>query len=171
MSWNGYPNRIKNFLIDELQRKYNSPQSTHTPITVDNILKIWIHLPYLGTRGENLINSCIKKIRRCLMQPVKFIIIYDTKKISYFTSNKDKVPAFSRNKVIYQITILGATNLRQGRSRDASKYVFLNTLQNTLPVQLLNISYNVNTHNILLNKTTTTPGATNRRFHPTRPLT
>ena len=96
MSWNGYPNRIKNFLIDKLKRKCNSPQSTHTPVTVDNVLIIRIRLPYLGTRGENLINSCIKKIRRCLTQPVKFIIIYDTKKISYFTSNKDKVPAFSQ---------------------------------------------------------------------------
>ena len=50
----------------------------------DNIPKVWIQIPYLGSHGENLLNSCLKKIRRCLKQPVKFIVLYNTKKVSFY---------------------------------------------------------------------------------------
>ena len=72
-----------------------------------NTHKIWISLPYLGTQGTNIINNCTKKRRKLLKQPIQFIIIFDTRKISYFTSNKDKVPPLSRFNVIYHVTCPG----------------------------------------------------------------
>ena len=67
-------------------------------------------------RGENLVNSCLKKIRCCLTHPVKFIVIYDTKKISYFISNKDKIPDFSRSNLVYQITCPGCNKSYIGKT-------------------------------------------------------
>ena len=57
-----------------------------------------VRLPHLGEKGELLIKSCISKIQRSLKSPVKFVVLYNTKKISFFTSNKDKVPIHALKK-------------------------------------------------------------------------
>ena len=61
MSWNGYPKRIRNFLIGKLKRKYNTPSSIppQNSSINDNLPKIWIRIPYLGKQSENLVKSCI----------------------------------------------------------------------------------------------------------------
>ena len=73
----------------------------------ENIPKIWIRLPYLGQKGEFLIKTCISKIQRSQKSPIKFVVLYNTKKISFFTSNKDKVPLNSKSNVVYQVTCPG----------------------------------------------------------------
>ena len=75
--------------------------------TDKNIAKIWIKIPWLGNRGENIIKSCTSKIQRFLTKPVKFIIIYDTKRISFFVSNKDKLPPLSRSNIVYEVSCPG----------------------------------------------------------------
>jgi hypothetical protein len=45
---------------------------------------MWIRIPFLGKQGDFLIKKLIKKLQRNLTEPVKFIVIYQTKKISYF---------------------------------------------------------------------------------------
>ena len=52
-------------------------------------------IPYLGLHGEKLLKSCISKIQRYFKDLVKFIVIYNTKKISYFTSNKGQNSQFT----------------------------------------------------------------------------
>ena len=95
MSWNDYPTGVKKFLINKLKKKYENSVDTDRCSDDDNLQKIWIRVPYLGRRGEFLVRGCLKKIRLCLTHPVKFIVMYNTKKISYFTSNKDKIPGLS----------------------------------------------------------------------------
>ena len=46
----------------------------------------------MGKQGEFLVKKLLKKIQRNLIQPVKFVVIYDIKKISYFLPKKDKTP-------------------------------------------------------------------------------
>ena len=65
--------------------------------TDDNLPKICIRIPYLGNHGDSLLKSCLNKV-----QPVKFITIYDTKKLSYFFTNKDELPLFCSN-VVYEV--------------------------------------------------------------------
>ena len=64
-------------------------------------------LPYLGSRGDFLLKSCLNKVQRFLSKPVKFIIIYDTKKLSYFVSNKDKLPPLFCSNVVYEVASPG----------------------------------------------------------------
>ena len=73
----------------------------------DEVISVVEWLPYFCRWGKNHIKSCFMKIRRYLNYPVKFIIIYNTKKVSYFNSITDKVPDLSRSNVIYQITCPG----------------------------------------------------------------
>ena len=109
MSWNGYPKSIQNFLMKKLKTKC-SDSSTSVTVnedTVDNLPKIWIRIPYLGSRDDFLLKSCLNKVQRFLSKPVKFITIYDTKKLSYFVSNKDKLPPLSPSNVVYEVACPG----------------------------------------------------------------
>ena len=44
--------------------------------------KIWIRIPYLDVKGEFLVKKLVKKLQRNLTEPVKFVVLYQTKKIS-----------------------------------------------------------------------------------------
>ena len=45
-----------------------------------------------GKQSEFLVKKLLKKIQRNLTHAVKFVVIYDTKKVSYFLPKKDKIP-------------------------------------------------------------------------------
>lgn len=75
--------------------------------TTDERPKIWIRIPYLGPRGAELLKKCVKKIKRNLNVAVNFIIIYETKKASYFTTKKDQIPNFSKSNVVYEVKCPG----------------------------------------------------------------
>ena len=105
MSWNGYHYGIRNFSIQKLKQKYKTNCDIANNNTDANTMpKIWIRIPYLGKRSKTILHNCLKKIRRCLSHPVKFNVIYNTKKI---TANKDKNPLFSKSNVVYEITCPG----------------------------------------------------------------
>ena len=62
---------------------------------------------FFGKQGQFLVKRLIKKLQRNLTEPVKFIVIYQTKKISYFLPKKDKIPDLSPNNLVYQFTCPG----------------------------------------------------------------
>ena len=70
MSWNGYPKSIQNFLMKKLKTKY-SDSSTYVTVNED---KIWIRIPYLGSRSDFLLKSCANKVQRFRSKPVKFTV-------------------------------------------------------------------------------------------------
>ena len=48
---------------------------------------------FVGPRGESLVKKCISKLKRCMKDKnIKFIVMYDTKKMAFFCSNKEKTP-------------------------------------------------------------------------------
>ena len=103
------PKAFKTFFMKKLKTKYldSSISVAVNQDTDDNLPKIWIRIPYLGTRGDFLLKSCLNKVQRFLSKPVKFITIYETKKLSYFVSNKDKLPPLSRSNVVYEVACPG----------------------------------------------------------------
>ncbi len=114
MSWNGFPNCVKNRLINRLLKKQTAPsQITNNEKPEDTRPKIWFGFHILvANHGENLVHvrSLVKKIQRCLKQRINFIVIYNTKNVSYFASNKDKIPNLSRSNVVYQFTCPGCSS-------------------------------------------------------------
>ena len=48
--------------------------------TVDNLPKIWIRIPYLGSRGHFLVKSCVNRVQRFLSKPVKNLSLLMTLK-------------------------------------------------------------------------------------------
>ena len=72
--------------------------------------------PLPRQKWEFLIKTCISKIQRSLKSPVKFVVLYNTKKISFFTSNKDKVPMNSKSNIVYQVTCPGCNKSYIGKT-------------------------------------------------------
>ena len=108
MSWNGFPNYISKALLHRLKsnvknrdviNEINNYKETETEIV--------FRLPYAGSKAEQLFKHCLKQIRRCLKINVKFVVIYDTKKISFYCNVKDKVPHEQRNTTVYRIRCPG----------------------------------------------------------------
>ena len=56
------------------------------------------------------------KIQRNLTRPVKFIVTYQTKKVSYFLSKKDKIPDLSRSNLVYQFACPGCSKAYIGKT-------------------------------------------------------
>ena len=102
MLWNRYPKHVRNSVIKRLQQKKKAVQNDD-----ESVIKIWIRLPYLGNKGEELVKTCIRKLKRCFKTNVKFVTLYDTKKCAMFCSVKDKIPTHQKSNVIYTIKCPG----------------------------------------------------------------
>ena len=77
---------------------------------------IWIRIPYLGRKWEFLVKNLVKKLQRNLTEPVKFVVLYQTKKISYFLPKKDKVPDLQRSNLVYEFTCPGCNESYIGKT-------------------------------------------------------
>ena len=84
MSWNGFPSTIRNFLICKLKPRQSDTSHTCKQTIDDSLLKIWLNVPYLGKKGEFLVKTLIRKLKRHLKIHVNFIDIYQTKKTLLF---------------------------------------------------------------------------------------
>ena len=73
---------MRSITMKTLKLKIRRPQKLEN--LEDSRQKMWIRIPFLGKQGDFLIKKLIKKLQRNLTEPVKFIVIYQTKKISYF---------------------------------------------------------------------------------------
>ena len=111
MSWNGFHNYISEALLQRLKSnsKKRSDNTSMNDVKNKNeeVSEIFFRLPYAGIKGEQLVKHCLKKIKRSLKIDVKFVVIYDTKRFSFYCNVKDKVPHEQRNNIIYGITCPG----------------------------------------------------------------
>ena len=52
MLWNRYPKHVRNSIIKRLQQKKKAVQNDD-----ESVIKIWIRLPYLVNKGEELVKT------------------------------------------------------------------------------------------------------------------
>ena len=78
----------------------SEPRSSDT----DTSKIIWLRLPYAGHIGESIVNRLVRKLTRCFREPVRFKILYRTKKLSSFCSKKDPTSLCLKSHVIYKLT-------------------------------------------------------------------
>ena len=83
---------------------------------VENISKIWVRIPFLGKQGEYLVKKLIRKLQHNLTKLVKFIVIYQSKNVSYFLSKKDKIPDLERNYLVYEFSCSSCTATYIGKT-------------------------------------------------------
>ena len=106
MLWNGFPNYISKALLHGLKSNVrNCDVINEINNNKENETEIFFCLPYAGSKGEQLVKHCLKRVRRCLKINVKFVVIYDTKKISFYCNVKDDHE--QRNNIVYRIRCPG----------------------------------------------------------------
>ena len=97
MSWNGFPRKLTQKLINQFK-----PNKT---------ANIWLQLPYLGKFGERLTRSLIRKITPLLILKSRFIINWKTINSNVFVSCKDKTPKTYQSSVVYEFTCPGCNSI------------------------------------------------------------
>ena len=102
MSWNAYLKYVRNSIINRLKSNVNRNGNINN--NKDDRKVIWINLPYLGKKGEQLTNSLIRKLKRSFKENNRFKTVYKTKKLSMFCTTKDSISAEQKSNVIYEIT-------------------------------------------------------------------
>ena len=68
---------------------------------------LWLEMPYIRTKGEQLLRALKKKLLRCLNitnvnLQVKTRV--STTKLNFYTNAKDKVPKQNKSNIIYGFT-------------------------------------------------------------------
>ena len=118
MAWNGFTAQIRSSIIRKLKLRFLDvpKQVNDNDAFEDTRPKIWIRIPYLGRKGEFLVKKLVKKLQRNLTEPVKFVVLCQTKKISYFLPKKDKVPDLQRINLIYEFTCPGCNESYIGKT-------------------------------------------------------
>ena len=94
LSWNRYPL----FVVRSLIKKCQDTTKRVSDESSDDIVKIFIKLPYLGSKGEHLLKSCIRKLKRYSKCNVQFVSLFRSNKFSMFCPTKDKIPVQQKIK-------------------------------------------------------------------------
>ena len=115
MSWNGFPNYVSEPLLRRLKSNSSIP-SYNNSTEKNDIPEIIFRLPYAGKVGEQLLKRCLKKVKHCLNSNVKFRVLYDTKKMSFYCNIEDKLSHDQRNHVIYKIKCPGCNGCCIGKT-------------------------------------------------------
>ena len=121
MSWNAYPKYVRISIINRLKSNVNRNDNINNN-SKDDRKVIWINLPYLGKRGEQLTNSLMRKLKRSFKENIKFRTVYKTNKLSMFCNTKDSISAEQKSNVIYRITYLGCFQKYVGRTNRKPHY-------------------------------------------------
>ena len=75
-------------------------------------------LPYAGKEAENVVTRCKKRLFKLFKKEVKvvFRIQFQATKLSFFTSNKDRIPLLSNSSLVYRYTCPGCSKTYIGKT-------------------------------------------------------
>ena len=113
-SYNGFPKWITRKVIKEgLQPRRDIVNEQET----EELDTLHMFLPYNGREAESIVTRCKKKLARLFKndRKVKFNIHFQSTKVSFFTSNKDRIPFLSNSGVIYRYTCPGCNSAYVGK--------------------------------------------------------
>lgn len=113
-AYNGFPKKVVNKIISSA----NSPPYKNFSNNDNNIVNIYLLIPYLGLKGEFLVKNLKKKLFRLLKNPhlLKFNVYQKTNKLSNYCSNKDTVPFLNNSHVIYCFKCPGCSKAYVGKT-------------------------------------------------------
>ena len=132
---NGYPSRVVNKIVHEVQDKMtaesltpvNPPVDVNTNSSVPNdsskeeVYNPFICLPYKGVKGEGIVKSFRNILKRALPNNVKPRIVYKGTKLGSCFRIKDKIPVHHETNLVYTFessdeatTYIGETKVRFG---------------------------------------------------------
>ena len=92
MGWNGYPRHVRRNIIRNVdQNRHTNPTNSNEQQLDEkhDVPAIWLR----WSSGRIFSKEMHIKLKRCMKDKnIKFIVMYDTKKMAFFCSNKEKTP-------------------------------------------------------------------------------
>ena len=85
-------------------------------IPPEKLPTIWMRLSFIGKHRNILTKKFIKKTRRLLKGPCKFILNWRTTNYNCFLSCKDKWPDEYKSSVVYEFSCLGCRSSNIGKT-------------------------------------------------------
>ena len=112
-SYNGFPRWIVNKIMKQVStnRSINNDEEE-----VKNT--IYMFLPYAGKEAESVVLRCKKRLFKLFKNNLKveFRVHFQTTKLSFYTSNKDKTPLLSNSFLVYEYSCPGCLHTYIGKT-------------------------------------------------------
>ena len=79
---------------------------------------VYLSLPYLGERGEAIVKGTVRKLMKLFKKEKKPRVktFFETKKLSFYVSNKDRTPLLSNSGVVYEYECPGCGEAYVGKT-------------------------------------------------------
>ena len=101
-SYSGYPKNVVNAIFKKCE--HQDDENKHNDTIDEDITRLYLSLPYQGIAGEHIVRKMQRKLRHCFKKElnISFKVQFNTTKLAYYTSTKDRIPKLSNSCVIYQ---------------------------------------------------------------------
>ena len=116
-SFNGFPKWVSNRIIKKFLRN-NTDRNHAKNKNEDNITTLYMSLPYLGDKSEQSIRNTKRQLQRLFKTPdkIKFNIQTKSTKLSFYTSNKERIAFLSNSHVVYRYQCPGCAKSYVGKT-------------------------------------------------------
>ena len=116
-SYNGFPRWTASKIIKETLSSQQRQRNT-TDEQDQDTTPLYMSLPYAGKEAENVVTRCKKRLFKLFKKEVKvvFRIQFQATKLSFFTSNKDRIPLLSNSSLVYRYTCPGCSKTYIGKT-------------------------------------------------------
>ena len=111
-SYNGFPK----WIVDKTIKMANHQPTSNEDNQEQEPATLFLSLPYMGSQSEQIVKRTKKKLTRFLKEKVKINAFFKTTKLSFFTSNKDRIPLMSNSSVIYEYSCPGCAEKYIGKT-------------------------------------------------------
>ena len=102
VAWNGFPKRVGQAIVKNKLKRLNPVNNIINSENNTDVETIWINIPYLGNTGDQLLQTLKRKLKRHLINDVRFKVIQLTQKFSYYTNMKDQISKLMKSYVVYR---------------------------------------------------------------------
>ena len=98
-------------------KRCQEPQKHNTQ--EEDATTLYMFLPYIGKESEHVVKRCKRKLFRLFDKKakVKFNVQFKTTKMTFFTSNKDRIPYLSNSFVVYEYSCPGCSQKYIGKTQ------------------------------------------------------
>ena len=103
-AYNGFPKWVVKSTIQRCNQTKEDQNEDDNEIPT-----ISLSLPYIGNESEQVIRKTKKQLARTFKEKVKINVFFKSTKLSFFTSNKDKIPFLGNSFVVYEYTCPGCS--------------------------------------------------------------
>jgi hypothetical protein len=114
-SYNGFPR----WIVNKIMKQVSTNRPTNNDEEEEEVKNtIYMFLPYAGKEAESVVLRCKKRLFKLFKNNLKveFRVHFQTAKLSFYTSNKDKTPLLSNSFLVYEYSCPGCLHTYIGKT-------------------------------------------------------